>query len=103
MTTAERYSEAEHVVKSEIVKEVLFLRQVQAFIMPAFECNPFDIVEDNHGAIKMANSRHSSKRTRHNHIKHHILRDAVDEGFRFSLGIKRRAMSSAEYHGVTLP
>ena len=64
---------------SEIVKEVLFLRQVQAFIMPALESNPVDIVEDNHGVLKIASNRHSSKRTRHIDIKHYLIRDAVDE------------------------
>ena len=78
-TTAEGTSEAEYVAMSEIVKDVLCLRQVQAFIMPSLESNPVGIVEDNQGAIKMANNRHSSKRTRHIDIKHHII-DAMDEG-----------------------
>ena len=80
VTTAEGIPKAEYVAVSEIVKEVLFLRQVQALIMPALESNPVDIVEDNQGAIKMANNRHPSKRTRHIDIKHHLIRDAVGEG-----------------------
>ena len=63
-TTAEGIPKAEYVAVSEIAKEVLFLRQV----------------EDNQGAIKMANNRHPSKRTRHIDIKHHLIRDAVGEG-----------------------
>ena len=47
-TTAEGTSEAEYVAMSEIVKEILFLRQVEAFIVPSLESNPVDIVEDNH-------------------------------------------------------
>ena len=39
MTTAEGTSEAEYVAMSEVVKEILFLRQVQAFIMPSLESN----------------------------------------------------------------
>ena len=54
-TTAEGTSEAEYVVMSEIVKEVLFLRQVQAFIMPVLESNPVDIVEDNQGSDSRVN------------------------------------------------
>ena len=76
MTTAEGRSEAEYVAMSEIVKEVLILRQVQAFIMPALESNHVDMVEDNQGAIKIANIRYSRKRTRHIDIKHHFIRDA---------------------------
>ena len=48
-TTAEGTSEEEYVAMSEIVKEVLFLRQTQAFIVPSLESNPVDIVEDNQG------------------------------------------------------
>ena len=80
-TTAEGISEAEYVAMSEIVKEVLFLRQTQAFIEPAHGSNPVDIGEDNQGAIKMGyNNRGSSKHTRHIDIKHHFIRDSVDEG-----------------------
>ena len=79
-TTAEGTSEAEYVAISEIVKGVPFLCQVQAFVMSALESNPVVIVEDNQGVIKMANNSHSSKRTRHIDIKHHLIRFAVDEG-----------------------
>ena len=75
-TTAEETSEAEYEAMSEIVKEILFFWQVQAFIVTALESNPVDIVEDNQGAIKMGNNRHSSKQTRHIDI----IRDAIDEG-----------------------
>ena len=81
MTTAEGISDAEFVAMSEIVKEVLFLRQAQAFIKPAHESNPVDIGEDNQGAIKMGYNRDSSKHTRHIiDIKHHFIHDSVDEG-----------------------
>lgn len=78
--TAAGTSEAEYVELSEIVKELFFLCQVQAFIMPALESHPIDIMEDNKGAIKMANHKHSGERTRHIDIKHHIIRDSVDDG-----------------------
>ena len=65
---------------SKIVKEVLFLRQVQTFVMPAFENDSSDFVEGNRGVIKMATNRHSSKRTRHIDTKHQLIRDAVDDG-----------------------
>ncbi|CAN0372224.1 unnamed protein product, partial [Ascophyllum nodosum] len=35
---------------------------------------------DNQGAIKMVNNKHSSRRTRHIDVKHHIVRDAVEDG-----------------------
>ena len=58
---------------SEFVREVLSLRQVQAFIMPALESSLVDIVKDNQGAIKMAINRPSLKRARHIDIKHHLI------------------------------
>ena len=64
----------------EIMKGVLFLRQVQTFIVPALESNLVDIVEDRQGAIKTANNMRSSKQTRHIDIKHHLICDDVDEG-----------------------
>ena len=67
--TAEGTSEAEYVALSEVAKEVLFLRQVQAFIMPTLESYPVDIMEDNQGTGKKANNKYSSKRTRHIDIK----------------------------------
>ena len=79
-TTADDTSDAEYVAMSEIVKEVLFLRHVQAIIMPALEINPVDIVEDNQGTVKIANNKHSSRRTRHIDIKHHLIRDTVNNG-----------------------
>ena len=37
------------------------------------------IHEDNEGAIKMAKNRFSSKWMRHADVKHHIVRDTVEE------------------------
>ena len=79
-TTAEGTLEAGYVTILEIVKEVQFLHQVQAFIVPALESNLVNIVEDNQGAVKTANNIHSSKQTRHVDIKHHLIRDGMDEG-----------------------
>ncbi|CAM9933318.1 unnamed protein product [Ascophyllum nodosum] len=39
-----------------------------------------EIVNDNQGEIKVANNKHSSRRTRHIDVKHNIVRDAVEEG-----------------------
>ena len=65
---------------AEIVNETKFLRQMQEFIMPTLRSCTISIMEDNQGAIKMANNKHSSRRTRHIDVKHHIVRDAVEEG-----------------------
>ena len=38
------------------------------------------IHEDNEGAVKMAKTRFSSRRTRHVDMKHHVIRNVIDEG-----------------------
>ena len=48
--------------------------------MPTLRSCTISIMEDNQGAIKMANNRQSNRRTRHIDVKHHIVRDAVEEG-----------------------
>ena len=78
--TASASSESEYVALAEIVNETKFLRQVQEFILPNLRSYAIPIMEDNQGAIKMANNKHSSRRTRHIDVKHHVVRDAVEEG-----------------------
>ena len=74
-------SESEYVALAEIVNETKLLREVREFIMPSLRsCTISIIIEDNEGAIKMANNKHSSRRTRHIDVKHHIVRDVVEEG-----------------------
>ena len=63
--TASASSESEYVALAEIVNETKFLRQVQAFIMPSLKSCTISIIEDNQGPIKMANNKHSSRRTYH--------------------------------------
>lgn len=49
--------------------------------------------EDNEGGIKTATNRFSSRRVRHIDVKHHMLRDVVDEGV-----IKVKHTMSREQH-----
>ena len=64
----------------EIVNVTKFLRQMQEFTMSTLGSCTISIMEDNQGAIKMANNRHSSRRTRHIDDKLYIVRDAVEDG-----------------------
>ena len=74
-------TEAEYVALSDVVKEVLFLRQIREFMVPKLNY-PITIMQDNEGVIKLANNKHASCRTRHIYIdaKHHIVRDAIEKG-----------------------
>ena len=77
--TALASSELEYVALAEIVNEAKVFRQVQEFIIPTLRNCTISIMKDNQNAIKMANNKHSSRRTRHIDVKHHIVRDAVEE------------------------
>ena len=71
-------SEAEYVALSEVVKEALFLRQVQEFMEPSMRVGAVNVFEDNEGAIKLATNKHASRGTKHIDVKHHLVRDASD-------------------------
>ena len=76
--TAPGTSEAEYVVLSDVVKEVLFLRQVQEFMEPSMTVGAVNMFEDDEGAIKLATNKYASRRTKHNDVKHYLVRDASD-------------------------
>ena len=76
--TASGTSEAEYVALSEVVKEVLFLRQVQEFMEPLMRVGAVNVSGDNERAIKLATNKHASRRTKHIDAKHHLVRDASD-------------------------
>ena len=76
--TASGTSEAEYVALSEVVVEVLFLKQVQGFMEPSMRVGAVNVFEDNEGAIKLATNKHASRRTKHIDVKHHLVRDASD-------------------------
>ena len=76
--TASGTSEAEYVTLSEVVKEVLLLRQVQEFMEPSMRVGAVIMLEDNEGTIKLATNKHASRRTKHIDVKHHLVRDASD-------------------------
>ena len=76
--TASGTSEAEYVALSEVVKEVLFLRQVQEFMEPSMRVGAVNVFEDNDGAIKLATNKHVSCRTKPIDVKYHLVRDASD-------------------------
>ena len=76
--TASGTSEAEYVALSEVVKEVIFLRQVQEFMGPSLRVGAVNVFEDNEGAIKLATNKYASRRTKHIDVKHHLVKDASD-------------------------
>ena len=68
-------------LSEEAVKGVLFLRQVQDFMVSSMRIGAVNVFEDNEGAIKLAVNKHAaSRRTKHIDVKHHLVRDACDAG-----------------------
>ena len=76
--TASGPSEAEYVALSEVVKEVISLREVQEFMEPSMKVGVVNVFEDNEGAIKLATNKHAGRRTKYIDMKHHLVRDASD-------------------------
>ena len=76
--TASGTSEAEYAALSEVVKEVLFLGQVQEFMEPSMRVGAVNVFEDNEGTMKLATNKHASRRTKHIDVKHYLVRDASD-------------------------
>ena len=76
--TASGTSEAEYVSLSEVVKEVICLRQVHEFMEPSMRVGAVNVFENNERAIKLATNKHASHRSKHIVVKHHLVRDASD-------------------------
>lgn len=77
--TAAATSETEHVALAKFVNEVCFLKQTKTLTTPPMKCEA-KVHQENEGRIKMATDGSGSRRARHIDVKHHEVRDAVDEG-----------------------
>ena len=73
-------SEAEYVVLVEVVKEVLFLRQEYDFMEPPMRIGAVNVLENNEGVAKLTVNKYCSHSSKHNDLKHHLMRDACDAG-----------------------
>ena len=96
--TASGTSEAEYGPLSEVMKEILFLRQVQEFMEPSIKVGAVNVFEDNEGAIKLATNKHASRRTKHIDVKRHLVRDASD-----ARKVRVTYVTSEDQHADLLP
>jgi len=69
-------SEAEYVSISEVVKEILFVRQVLKTLDIEVEL-PIKVLVDNVGAIQMSNNNVSGAATRHVNMRYHFVRELI--------------------------
>lgn len=71
-------SRSESIALAEVLSQLRFLPQMKGFIVPSMYYET-KIHVNNEGAIKMVKKRFRSRYTRHIEIKHHIVRDGVNE------------------------
>jgi hypothetical protein len=71
-------SEAEYIAISDVVKKILFVRQIVVFLGVTVKY-PIMVNVDNVGAIYMANGS-EGKRTKHMDIKFHFVRQYTEDG-----------------------
>ena len=72
-------TEAEYVAVSEVCMEILFIRQILEFLKIKIDY-PVTVFCDNIGAIFLGYNDKNSKRTKHVDIRHHYVRQYVEDG-----------------------
>ena len=69
--------EAEYVALADIVKEVLFLRQVWRFMLPDVGMPCIPVFEDNEGAVQLAQNPITNSNSKHMDVRHRFLGEPV--------------------------
>ncbi|CAB1117620.1 unnamed protein product [Ectocarpus sp. CCAP 1310/34] len=70
-------TKAEYVSLVDVMKEVLFLRQVRRFMLPEAGMPCIPVFEDNQGAIQLAQNPNSNSNSKHIDVRHHFIRELV--------------------------
>ena len=71
--------EAEYVAVSEVCMEIMFVKQILEFLKIKVEF-PITVHCDNVGAIFLGYNQKNSQRTKHVDIRHHYVRQYVEDG-----------------------
>ncbi|CAB1118653.1 unnamed protein product [Ectocarpus sp. CCAP 1310/34] len=71
-------TEAEYVALGDVVKEILFLRQIWRFMLPQVGMPCIPVFEDNQGAIQLAQNPISNSNSKHIDVRNHFLRELVE-------------------------
>ena len=72
-------SEAEYVAITQGASRVLFTKAVLEFLQPQISGRTVDVFEDNQGAIALAENPMSVGRTKHIHVRYHLIRELVEK------------------------
>ena len=89
-------SEAEYLAMGDGVKEALFVNGILQFLRPSVESRKIEVLEDNEGAIALAENPLSSCRSKHIDVRQHFLRNLTEEGV-----IEITHVSSEEQHATS--
>ena len=68
-------AEAEYLAMGVGVKEALFVNGMLQFLRPSRKPRKIDVLENNEGAIALADDALSSSRSKHIDARHHFLRN----------------------------
>ena len=71
-------TEAEYVAMGDGVKEALFVHGVLEFLSPGKKLRGIRVLEDNEGAIALAENPISSSNSKHIDVRHHFLSELVE-------------------------
>ena len=71
-------TEAEYVAMGDGVKEALFVHGVLEFLSPGKKLRGIRVLEDNEGAITLAENPISLSNSKHIDVRHHFLRELVE-------------------------
>ena len=71
-------SQAEYLATGDGVKEALFVNGILQFLRPSVESRKIEVLEDNEGAIALAENPLSSCRSKHIDVRHHFLRNLTE-------------------------
>ncbi|CAB1110657.1 unnamed protein product [Ectocarpus sp. CCAP 1310/34] len=94
---AQSTSEAEYLAMGDGVKEALFVDGMLQLLRLSEKSRENKVLEDNEGAIALADNPLSSGRSKHIDVRHHFLRSLTEEG-----RIKISHVSSKEQHAAIL-
>ncbi|GBN71979.1 Retrovirus-related Pol polyprotein from transposon TNT 1-94 [Araneus ventricosus] len=79
-TVALRSTESEYMSLSDSCKEALYLQKLLSELDLGISCKQITINVDNHSAIKLAENSLFHSRTKHIDIRHHFIRDVLEDG-----------------------
>ena len=71
-------SEAKYGAMPQGAKTALFTKAVLDFLQPELANDTIDLFEDNQGAIAIAENPISGRRTKHNDVRYHFIRELVE-------------------------